>query len=277
MRFIDYIKKIKNFSVIFVPEVTSESTRSVKLSFSNVFWIIVIYTIVITAIGFYTISFSGANEYLLPEDKSLNDADRQRVEELNNKMVFLVKELQKLKASNERLKYSLILGDSTLFDSLSNLQDSTLQPVESGFGGNILLIVEKLFSQVFNQDNTIPFFIKPVNGYISRSFDPERGHMGIDLVIKEGVPIYAAAGGYIVFSDYTVNYGYMVIINHSDNYTTVYKHCSALLKSARESVVQGELFALSGNTGKKTTGPHLHFEIWKNGKPVDPAKYVINY
>lgn len=277
MPFLKYIKKIKNFSVIFVPEVTSESARSIKLNFSHAFWILLAYTLIIIAVGFYVLSFAGANKYLLPEDKSLTDADRQKVEELNTKMVFLVKELQKLKATNERLKYALVLGDSTLFDSLDYSQDSTFQPIEPGLGGNILLVVKKLFSKIFNQDNSTPFFIKPVNGYISRSFNPDRGHMGIDLVTKVGVPVFASAGGYIVFSDYTVNDGYMVIINHVDGYTTVYKHCSSLMKSVRESIEQGELLALSGNTGKKTSGPHLHFEIWKNGKPVDPAKYLINY
>jgi murein DD-endopeptidase MepM/ murein hydrolase activator NlpD len=192
-------------------------------------------------------------------------------------MIFLVKELEKLKATNERLKYSLMLGDSTLFDSLSRIQDSSINSDETSLGGNILLVVEKIFTGIFNQSNGEPFFIKPVNGFVSRKFDPERGHMGNDFVVKPGVPVYAAAGGYVVFSDYTANDGYMVIINHIDGYTTIYKHCSLLLKNVRESVEQGELFALSGNTGKKTTGPHLHFEIWKNGKPLDPENYIINY
>jgi murein DD-endopeptidase MepM/ murein hydrolase activator NlpD len=100
--------------------------------------------------------------------------------------------------------------------------------------------------------------------------------MGLDFVVKEETPVYAAAGGYVIFADYTVNDGYMIILNHINGYISVYKHCSSLVKRVRENVEQGELIALSGNTGRKTTGPHLHFEIWKNGKPVDPEKFFIN-
>jgi murein DD-endopeptidase MepM/ murein hydrolase activator NlpD len=278
MPFHKYIKKLKSFSVIFVPEGTSQRARSVKLSFNNIIWIGIIYTALMAVLGFYAFTLSGAGRYLLLEEKGLSDADRLKVEQLNTKMTFLVKELEKLKATNERFKYSLILGDSTLFDSLSQEDDdSTLLPDEPEYGGNILFIVKKLLVDFSYQDVEAPFFIKPVNGYVSRKFDSERGHLGIDFVVKVGVPVYASAGGYVVFSDYTVNDGYMIILNHIDGYITVYKHCSMLLKGVRESVELGELLAISGNTGKKTTGPHLHFEIWKNGKPLDPAKFVINY
>lgn len=277
MSFLDYIRKFKKFSVIFVPEGTSQRARSIRLSFNAILLIGLIYTIVIAAIGFYSLSLSGANKFLLPDQKGLTDADRVKVNELNSKVIFLVKELEKLKATNERLKYSLILGDSTLFDSLSHTDDSLAYTDEPFFGGNIFLVVKNIFEKLFIQDDNEPFFIKPVNGFISRKFDPERGHMGNDFVVKPGVPVFAAAGGYIVFSDYTINDGYMVIINHSNGYTTIYKHCSVLIKHARESVEQGELVALTGNSGKKTTGPHLHFEIWKDGRPLDPAKVIIDY
>ena len=67
----------------------------------------------------------------------------------------------------------------------------------------------------------------------------------------------------------------MLIIQHNKGFTTVYKHCSSLLKKERDVVSQGDLIALSGNSGKNTTGPHLHFEIWQNGKPVDPQKILL--
>ena len=121
------------------------------------------------------------------------------------------------------------------------------------------------------------YFSKPADGFISRGFDPERGHMGIDFVIKTGTPVFAAANGYVIFADYTTKDGYMIILNHNNGYISVYKHCSVLLKRARETVLQGEVIALSGNTGEISTGPHLHFEIWKNGEPIDPKKVLINY
>ncbi|HEY6907521.1 MAG TPA: M23 family metallopeptidase, partial [Ignavibacteriaceae bacterium] len=102
-------------------------------------------------------------------------------------------------------------------------------------------------------------------------------HMGIDFVIKTGTPVYATANGFVIFADYTTNDGYMIIIDHNNGYISVYKHCSVLLKRSRETVLQGETIALSGNTGEISTGPHLHFEIWKEGEPVDPKSVLINY
>ena len=101
--------------------------------------------------------------------------------------------------------------------------------------------------------------------------------MGIDFVVKSGTPVYASANGYVIFSDYTNKDGNMLIIGHPDNYITIYKHCSVLMKKERDTVIQGELIALSGNTGEITTGPHLHFEIWKDGQPIDPRTVLINY
>jgi murein DD-endopeptidase MepM/ murein hydrolase activator NlpD len=121
------------------------------------------------------------------------------------------------------------------------------------------------------------FFIKPVEGFISRKYETERGHPGIDIVTKEGSPVYASAGGFVIFADYTVDYGYTIIISHPDSYLTFYKHCSALLKKEREAVQQGEIIALSGNSGTLSSGPHLHFEIWKDGKTIDPQKLIVNY
>jgi murein DD-endopeptidase MepM/ murein hydrolase activator NlpD len=99
--------------------------------------------------------------------------------------------------------------------------------------------------------------------------------MGIDFVVKTGTPVYVSANGFIIFANYTVKDGNMIIVSHPGNYISVYKHCSSLLKKERETVVQGELIALSGNTGEITTGPHLHFEIWKEGKPINPITILI--
>lgn len=95
--------------------------------------------------------------------------------------------------------------------------------------------------------------------------------------MKSGTPVYAAANGYVIFADYTTEDGYMIILDNNNGYITVYKHCSVLLKRARDVVLQGETIALSGNTGEISTGPHLHFEIWKDGKPINPEKILINY
>ena len=100
--------------------------------------------------------------------------------------------------------------------------------------------------------------------------------MGLDFAVRTGTSILASAAGYVVFAGFTADDGYMIILVHSDGYITVYKHCSGLTKKLRDSVLQGETIALSGNTGLATTGPHLHFEIWKNGQVIDPKDLLIN-
>ncbi|MEJ2193343.1 MAG: M23 family metallopeptidase [Ignavibacteriaceae bacterium] len=276
MPILKYIKNIKNFSALIIPEDSSQQTTSIKLSFYNLVLIGVMYTFISVVAGFFILTLTGLDFYLLPSNTTLKESDRIKVKELNTRVVFLVQELEKLKATNERLKYALILGDSTLFDSLKIISDSVKKVGKLPIEGNILRVVQSLFFEKNPQDEAL-IFIKPVNGFLSRKFDPDKGHMGYDFVVKEGTPIYAATGGYIIFSNYTVEDGYMIIINHRDGYSTIYKHCSVLLKEEREKVEQGELIALSGNTGNHTTGPHVHFEIWKDGKPVDPEKYFINY
>lgn len=276
MPFLKYIKKIRNFSVIIIPEETSQKAKTVKLSFPNLAWIIALYTLLSVIIGYYTLSISGLDYYLAPVNAGLKESDRLLVRDLNTKIIFLVKELDKLKSTNGKLKYALLLGDSTLFDSSNQNSDSDSSSGKIHIEGNILNIAEQLLLKLYSQSD-IQLFTKPVNGFVSRKFNPEKGHMGVDFVVKEGTPVYAASGGYIVFADYTIDDGYMIIIIHRDGYISIYKHCSSLIKGVRDNVEQGELIALSGNSGKHTTGPHLHLEIWRDGKPVNPEKQFINY
>jgi len=276
MPFLKYIKRIRNFSIIIIPEETSQKAKTVKLSFPNLTWIIALYTLLSVVIGYYTLSISGLDYYLAPVKAGLKESDRLLVRDLNTKIIFLVRELDKLKSTNGKLKYALLLGDSTLFDSLNQNSDADSSSGKMHIEGNVLNIAEQLLLKLYSQ-NDVQLFTKPVNGFVSRKFNPEKGHMGVDFVVKEGTPVYAASGGYIVFSDYTIDDGYMIIIIHRDSYISIYKHCSSLIKGVRDNVEQGVLIALSGNSGKHTTGPHLHLEIWRDGKPVNPEKQFINY
>ena len=176
MPIIKYIKNIKNFSALIIPEDSSQKTTSIKLSFYNLLWIGVMYTFVSVIAGFYLLTLTGLDFYLLPSNAGLKESDRIKVKELNTKVVFLVQELEKLKATNERLKYALILGDSTLFDSLNQISDSVNKLSDLPIGGNIYLAVQRLFFDNYLQEEAL-LFIKPVNGYSSRKFDPVRGHM----------------------------------------------------------------------------------------------------
>lgn len=117
--------------------------------------------------------------------------------------------------------------------------------------------------------------IAPAVGYISRRFESEKGHVGIDYAGKIGSLIVAAADGYVVFSGYTADDGHTVILSHGGGFLTMYKHNQSVVKSVGEFVKRGEPVALLGNSGRTSSGPHLHFEVWNNGKAHNPNDYLI--
>ena len=121
---------------------------------------------------------------------------------------------------------------------------------------------------------TVPLKI-PVSGFISQEFN-EMGHPGIDIVANEGTPIAAAADGIVVFSGWTYEDGYILIAHHNDGYLTYYRHNAQNLAKVGQKVRQGEIVALLGNSGESSSGPHLHFEIWKDGEPCNPREFLMD-
>ncbi len=120
----------------------------------------------------------------------------------------------------------------------------------------------------------ISFFFSPVKGTVTSGFDVREKHYGIDIVAPENEAIKAASDGTVVLSNFTTETGYVIAIQHGNNLLSMYKHNSSLLKKTGDIVKAGDVIAIIGNTGEHTTGPHLHFELWYNGTPVDPQKYV---
>ncbi len=119
-------------------------------------------------------------------------------------------------------------------------------------------------------------FFPPVQGIISNRFDPARDHFGTDIAGVPGEVVHATLDGTVIFSAWTLETGYVVEIQHADNLVSVYKHNSRILKPVGAIVKAGEDIALMGTTGELyTTGPHLHFELWYQGQPLDPEKYVV--
>ena len=271
------LKKIKGFSIVIIPLGAGAETKSKHFSSGKVYGLLAVYTFVMLVLGSILFSATPLEGIFFPHRSNLSVSDKRMIDELSRRLIFLTKELESLKTTNQQLKDAIMLGDSSLIDSLSGKLDTKNNQQNNPFGGNILAVIKYLFYGNTPKDSESIYFSMPLNGFISRGFNPENGHMGIDIVARTGSPVYAAASGYVAFADYTVRDGYMMIIVHSEGYISVYKHCSALLKKARDMVVEGEMIALSGNTGEITTGPHLHFEVWKDGKPIDPKTVLINY
>lgn len=119
-------------------------------------------------------------------------------------------------------------------------------------------------------------FYPPVRGIVSGKFDPRSKHFGTDIVTIPKSPVGAALDGTVIFTGWTMETGYVIQIQHSNNIVSVYKHNASLLKETGDLVRTGEAISVVGNSGELyTSGPHLHFEIWYKGSPLDPEKHII--
>ena len=269
------LKNLRKSSIYVTPNFPSLETKRYKFRFFqliNYFLILLVVMVLLLSLLF---TFTPLNKVIMfMEDEKIGD-QRERIAELENKVVILVNELNRISKIDERLNYALTLAGTDSLDSTAAIYDS-LRKTKGNIipiGGSILFIYEKIMHSIFN-DSLI--FINPINAIVGKEFDPEKGHLGIDYATKVGTPVIAPANGTIIFADYTAENGNILIIQHDDNYLSIFKHCGAILKTTREKVVQGEVVALSGNTGTNTTGAHLHFEIWKDNTPINPKNLLIN-
>ncbi len=276
-KIIDSIKNLKGLSIIIIPDFGKGNTRTHTFGIYQIAGILAFYTLTFALLGFLILGLTPLRDAIFP-GSGLSKPEIEKINELNSRLTQVTRELEHLKSTNEKLKFAIGLGDSTLLKPSGKEKDTAkVRRKKNPYGGNIFAIVKELFQGVNGKQEKKYYFSKPADSFVSRGFDPDKGHMGIDFVVKTGTPVYAASNGYVIFADYTTKDGYMMILDHNNGYITIYKHCSVLLKRARETVLQGETIALSGNTGEISTGPHLHFEIWKDGEPIDPKTVLIKY
>ncbi|MDX2249916.1 MAG: M23 family metallopeptidase [Bacteroidia bacterium] len=114
----------------------------------------------------------------------------------------------------------------------------------------------------------------PITGEIRKSFDEKTSHYGVDIVAEENTLIRSVADGFVIIAEYSDDNGWVIGVASAENVVTFYKHNSRLLKDAGTYVYAGEPIAVIGNTGENSTGPHLHLELWRQGRPVDPTNYI---
>ncbi len=119
------------------------------------------------------------------------------------------------------------------------------------------------------------FFFTPIKGLVSASFKSKELHFGIDIVGPENEAIKTTLDGTVIMATWSSETGYVVAVQHSNNLISIYKHNSVLLKKVGDYVKAGEPIAIIGNSGEQTTGPHLHFELWYNGNPINPQDYML--
>lgn len=273
------LENLKNSSFYITPNFSVVTTKRYKFSLIRLAGYLGLYTMLAWLLLIFIFSITPLKDFLFVIDNNELTTQREKIQQLQNRVELLTAQLQNVASTNERIKFAVMLAQKDSTKSNKALYDSLRKPIgkKLKIGGNIYSAFSDLIEKIFQPDqNSKPLlFIEPSAGVITEEFNPSKGHMGIDYGVKSGSPVYASSGGLITFAEYSIDSGFMVMIQHDKNFITIYKHCSSLLKKARDVVSQGELIALSGNTGKNTTGPHLHFEIWQNGKPVDPGKILL--
>lgn len=281
MKIFDF-EKFRKISIIITPNIPDKSTNTYKFSLLRSTAYILLYTLVVWLFLIFILSVTPIKDFLFVLDNQELISQREKINILQENVNQLTRELEKIVVINERMRHVKNLAAKDSLEGKNKLYDTLQTKIQKKvkIGGDVYSAFLKLM-ELFNtyqedEENKILFFQEPVSsGILTQKFNPSKGHMGIDYGVKVGTPVYASTGGFVIYADYNIDDGYMIIIQHKNEYTTIYKHCSALLKKAQDIVRAGELIALSGNSGKNTTGPHLHFEIWYKGKAINPAKFFI--
>ena len=278
-----FLKRIFNdYKVVVSSEDTFEEKLSFKANKINAFIIMLLYSIILIAFTISIVFFTQLREMVPGYSSS----------DLLNRAIYLTKKTDSLEqqiALNNKFYKSIedvLSGNINEFiarDELSidsnlinpgvvtispNSQDSILRKYvenEDKFNltNNELIIENKMF-------------FSPIKGEITQNFNYNENHFAIDIAADIGTPVKSVLDGKIIFSEWSLETGYVVVIDHGENIISVYKHNSKTLKEQNDFVQAGEVIAYSGNQGNLSSGPHLHFELWKNGTPIDPEP-LLNF
>lgn len=189
---------------------------------------------------------------------------RKKIELLEEELdvqVIYTQGLQNMLSGNTELNVETPFADD-------KKEEKAVAPVAALTQDNVQ--ESKVTQQLNNQ-----YFVPPVIGTISASYDRASGHLGTDIIAPKDTPVKSIATGVVISSDFHLETGNTITIQHRNDIISIYKHNSALLKNAGDRVSPGEAIAIIGNTGELTDGPHLHFELWYKGTPVNPENFVI--
>ena len=278
-----FLKRIFNdYKVVISSEDTFEEKFSFKANKINALIIMLVYSIILISFTISIVFFTQLRE-MVPGYSSTDllnraiyltkktDSLEQQIA-LNNKFY---KSIEDVLSGNidelvprDELSVDSSLTNSDFVTVSPNSQDSILRKYvenEDKFNltNNELIIENKMF-------------FSPIKGEITQSFNFNENHFAIDIAADIGTPVKSVLDGKIIFSEWSLETGYVVVIDHGENIISVYKHNSKILKEQNDFVQAGEVIAYSGNQGNLSTGPHLHFELWKNGTPIDPEP-LLNF
>lgn len=220
---------------------------------------------------FVATSVFGLVEQSSPSQRNDILEQRIRVDELN----------AKLEAQDQYFKnIQNIIEGKTPDDSLNSLTDvPTIDPqnIDYSMSEEEKLIEEKVKNdQRTSTEKEVDYslhFLAPVKGVISQKYDP-KSHRAVDVVAVEGTKVLACLSGTVIYEGFSQKDGHVLVLDHGNGFTSVYKHNKSRFKKVGDKVRTGDPIALVGNTGENTTGSHLHFELWLNQQTVNPEEYL---
>ncbi len=272
-------KLSEKFHILLVNEKTLEkrklfSSSSINLAASSLFAFLLLLStsfilIYITPLKEY---FRGYTSIELRENAVENSMKLDSLESLYISQSKYIKSLKDLLSGNISFEDLDQNTENTESNSLeleivkTNLDDSLLRAlVDEEDKYNAFDLEGERFTTVL---------FPPVKGGLSSGFDYESKHYGVDIAMPENSPVHSISEGIVVFAEWTSETGFVIILEHLNGLTSIYKHNSSIIKTQGDRIETGEIIAFTGNTGSLTTGPHLHFELWYRGEPVDPESYI---
>ena len=273
-------KLLHRYRLVILNEDTFEERISFKINRLYTIAVIVIASFIIIALTSLLIVYTPLKSYI-PGYTTTNF--RTEATKLNIKIDSLQNVVQIRSAYFESLR-KVLKGetDTIVFnkDSLENIKLPTVTRSELMPGKKDSLLRAEVqqadkfnvFEQAIFQGNFTLF--PPVTGIISDGFDPRTKHYAVDIATDKNESVKSVADGRVIFSEWTAQTGYVVIIEHQFSLISVYKHNASILKNQGDFVTAGEVIALTGNTGELSTGTHLHFELWSDGNPINPEEFI---
>ena len=272
-------KLLNKYRLVVLNEDTFEERFTFKINRLNVFLFGIIFTFALILATSILIAFTPLREYI-PGYSSVtlkkNAAQLayktdslQQVIKINELYFSSIKKVLKGDVSSVNFNKDSIIEaakiDLTGIEINTSKEDSLLREKVS---------LEDKYNPLINNSQINFVLFPPVKGTISQDFSAKEKHYAIDVVTSKDAPVKSAADGTVIFSEWTAETGYVIIIEHSNNLISVYKHNSQLSKDQGSLVKAGEVIATAGNTGELSTGAHLHFELWSDGYPIDPTNFI---
>jgi murein DD-endopeptidase MepM/ murein hydrolase activator NlpD len=273
-------KLINKYRLVILNEDTFEEKLSFKLTIMNVFVFGTLFSVLLIVGTIFLISFTSLREYIpgYSSTKLKREATQlvykvdslNQVLEVNNVYIQKVKELLTGEIKEVQFDKDSVLSALKLNKDSMNFEPSDIdlefrQDVETADRFSI-------FNEATKSADIV--FFSPVKGIVTDGYSLKNKHFAIDIAVKKGTPVKSVADGTIIFAEWTIETGYVVIVEHSKGFISVYKHNTALHKQQGDMVKSGEVIASAGDMGELSTGPHLHFELWNEGYPVNPVNYI---